>query len=74
MSNFNNPVWRIPILCFPISVLLLFALLVDLLLIRCTVGSVMGRCYLQNELFGEPKHLVLAQERFRSYPDGTLNG
>ncbi|VGO16903.1 hypothetical protein PDESU_05495 [Pontiella desulfatans] len=38
-------------LCFPISVLLLFALLMDLLMIRCTVGSVIGRCYLQNELF-----------------------
>lgn len=61
-------------LSIPISVMLLFALLMDLLMIRCTVGSVMGRCYLQNELFGEPKHLVLAQYRFRSYPDGTLNG
>jgi hypothetical protein len=58
-------------LSIPFSVLLLFALFMDLLLIRGTVGSVMGRCHLQDELSGEPKHLVLAQDRFRSYPDGT---
>jgi hypothetical protein len=72
--KFNNPARRIPILGYPISVLLLFALFMDLLLIRCMVGSVMGRCYLQNELLNEPKHSVLTQDRFRSYPDGTLNG
>ena len=46
----------------------------DPLLIRCTVGSVMGRCYLRTELFDEPKHLVLAQGGSRSHPDGTLIG
>ena len=72
--KFNNPAWRIPTPFYPISVSLLFALFMDPLLIRCTVGSVMGRCYLRTELFDEPKHLVLAQGGSRSHPDGTLIG
>jgi hypothetical protein len=51
-------------------VLLLSALLVDPLLIRCMLVSVMGCCYLQRVLFFELS-IALVPAHFRSHPDGT---
>ena len=43
----------------------------DLLLIRCTLGSVMGRCHLPSELVKQAQAWALAPVPCRSHPDGT---
>ena len=56
--------------CRSLYVLLLSALVMDLLGIRCMLGSVVGCCYLQSGLIMELSFAPVPAAA-RSHPDGT---